>query len=59
MTARRIASTTSLAASKRIAARFAPRPTGATPTFTSGLSHLAGAPNAARDTRHATGFPCH
>jgi cobalt transporter subunit CbtB len=32
---------------------------GATLVFTVGLSHLSAAHNAAHDTRHAIGFPCH
>lgn len=59
MTARTISSTTSLTASQRIAAGFALLFIGATLTFTVGLSHLAVAHNAAHDTRHAIGFPCH
>ena len=33
--------------------------TGASLIFMVGLSHLSAAHNAAHDTRHAIGFPCH
>ena len=59
MTARTISSTTSLTASKRIAAGFALLFIGATLTFSVGLSSMAVAHNTAHDTRHAIGFPCH
>lgn len=59
MTARTIASTTSLAGSRRIAAGFALLFIGATLTFAVGLSNMAVAHNTAHDTRHAIGFPCH
>jgi cobalt transporter subunit CbtB len=59
MTARTISSTISLKASKRIAAGFALLFIGATLTFAVGLSNMAVAHNAAHDTRHAIGFPCH
>ncbi len=59
MTARRIASTTSLTAPKRIAAGFALLFIGATLTFAAGFSSMAVAHNTAHDTRHAIGFPCH
>jgi cobalt transporter subunit CbtB len=32
---------------------------GATLVFSVGLSHMTFAHNAAHDTRHAIGFPCH
>jgi cobalt transporter subunit CbtB len=59
MTARTISSTTSLTDSRRIAAGFALLLIGATLTFAVGLSSMAVAHNAAHDTRHAIGFPCH
>ncbi|MEI7600241.1 MAG: CbtB-domain containing protein [Aestuariivirga sp.] len=59
MTARTISSTTSLTASKRLAAGFALLFVGITLTFAVGLSSMAVAHNTAHDTRHAIGFPCH
>ena len=59
MTARTISSTISLTATRRIAAGFALMFIGATLTFAVGLSNMAVAHNAAHDTRHAIGFPCH
>jgi cobalt transporter subunit CbtB len=59
MTARTISSTISLTATRRIAAGFALLFIGATLTFAVGLSNMAVAHNAAHDTRHAIGFPCH
>ena len=32
---------------------------GITMVFSVGLSHVSAAHNAAHDTRHAIGFPCH
>ena len=32
---------------------------GASLVFAVGLSHMTAAHNAAHDTRHAVGFPCH
>ena len=32
---------------------------GLTMVFTVGLSHVSAVHNAAHDTRHAIGFPCH
>ena len=60
MTARTsVSSTTSVSVSKRIAAGLALLFVGCTLTFAVGLSHMALAHNAAHDTRHAIGFPCH
>lgn len=50
---------TSLAFSKRIVAGIACLMVGASLVYAVGLSHLAVAHNAAHDTRHAIGFPCH
>ena len=58
MTARTISSTTSLTASKRIAAGFALLFIGATLTFSVGLSSMAVAPNTPHHTPPAIGFPC-
>lgn len=58
MTARTV-STTSLPASKRLAAGLALVFIGLTLTFAVGLSGMAVAHNTAHDTRHAIGFPCH
>ncbi len=58
MTARIVASTSS-SASRRMAAGFALLFIGLTLTFAVGLSNMAVAHNAAHDTRHAIGFPCH
>ncbi len=45
--------------SRRIAAGLICVFLGASMVFTVGLSHMAAAHNAAHDTRHALGFPCH
>jgi cobalt transporter subunit CbtB len=45
-------STVSLSISQRMAA-------GATMVFMVGLSHISAAHNAAHNTRHSLGFPCH
>jgi cobalt transporter subunit CbtB len=58
MTAR-ISSTSTVSASKRLAAGLALLFIGATLTFAVGLSSMALAHNTAHDTRHAIGFPCH
>ena len=58
MTAR-IASASSATASRRLAAGLALLFIGLTLTFAVGLSNMAVAHNAAHDTRHAIGFPCH
>jgi len=57
MTARII--TVKLAISQRIAAGLTLIFVGATLLYAVGLSPLAVAHNAAHDTRHAIGFPCH
>ena len=49
----------SLAISQRIAAGLVVVFVGVTLLYAVGLSHLAVAHNAAHDTRHAIGFPCH
>ena len=48
-----------LSISQRIAAGLALVFVGATLFFAVGLSGMAVAHNAAHDTRHAIGFPCH
>ncbi len=48
-----------LSISQRIAAGLVVIFVGATLLYAVGLSHLAVAHNAAHDTRHAIGFPCH
>ena len=57
MTAR--SNSVSLSISQRIAAGLALVFAGATLFFAVGLSGMAVAHNAAHDTRHAIGFPCH
>lgn len=52
-------STISLSVSQRVAAGVICLFLGATLVFTVGLSHMSLAHNAAHDTRHAIGFPCH
>ena len=61
MTARSASTSTAStsSASKRMAAGLALLFIGATITFAVGLSNMAVAHNAAHDTRHAIGFPCH
>ena len=46
-------------ADKRRAAGIATLIVGIFLIFGVGLSHIAAAHNAAHDTRHAIGFPCH
>lgn len=48
-----------LTVSQRIAAGFALVFVGSTLFFAVGLSKMAVAHNAAHDTRHSIGFPCH
>ena len=48
-----------LSVSQRMSAGLVCIFVGATLVFTVGLSHLTVAHNAAHDTRHAIGFPCH
>ena len=57
MTAR--TNSVALSISQRIAAGLALVFVGATLFFAVGLSDIAVAHNAAHDTRHAIGFPCH
>jgi cobalt transporter subunit CbtB len=45
--------------SERLLAGAALLLTGAALVYMVGLSHMALAHNAAHDTRHAIGFPCH
>ena len=54
-----ITNTVSLSISQRIATGLAVIFVGATLLYTVGLSHMTVAHNAAHDTRHAIGFPCH
>jgi cobalt transporter subunit CbtB len=57
MTAR--TATVSLSISQRITAGLICMFVGASLIFSIGLSHMTFAHNAAHDTRHAIGFPCH
>jgi cobalt transporter subunit CbtB len=50
---------TQVALSKRLIAGFACLFVGASAIFLVGLSDMSVAHNAAHDTRHAVGFPCH
>ena len=52
-------STQSLGVSQRITAGAVCLFVGASLVFLVGLSHISAAHNAAHDTRHAIGFPCH
>jgi len=45
--------------SQRVAAGLICLFLGTTMVFTVGLSHVSAVHNAAHDTRHAIGFPCH
>ena len=58
MTSSKISSTT-LAVSQRVKAGAVCLFLGASLVFLVGLSHISAAHNAAHDTRHAIGFPCH
>jgi len=51
--------TVQLSISRRVAAGLAVIFVGATLLYAVGLSNMAVAHNAAHDTRHAIGFPCH
>jgi len=51
--------TVQVSVSQRISAGLAVIFVGTTLLYTVGLSHMAVAHNAAHDTRHAIGFPCH
>lgn len=57
MTTNTITATRSI--SQRAAAGLISLFLGATMVFTVGLSHISAVHNAAHDTRHAIGFPCH
>ena len=57
MTTKTISSTRSI--SQRATAGLICLFLGATMVFTVGLSHISAVHNAAHDTRHAIGFPCH
>lgn len=59
MTARTSSSLSTASLSKRIAAGLTLLFIGCTLSFAVGLSNMAVAHNAAHDTRHAIGFPCH
>ncbi len=52
-------STVSVSVSQRITAGLALVFVAASLLYTVGLSQMAVAHNAAHDTRHAIGFPCH
>lgn len=52
-------STVSVTVSQRLAAGLALVFVAASLLYTVGLSQIAVAHNAAHDTRHAIGFPCH
>ncbi len=52
-------STQSLSASHRLIAGAVCLFVGASLVFLVGMSHLSAAHNAAHDTRHSIGFPCH
>lgn len=54
-----ITNTVSLTISQRIATGLAVIFVGTVLLYTVGLSHMTVAHNAAHDTRHAIGFPCH
>lgn len=58
MTTRTI-SASRLSISQRVAAGFACLFVGATLVFGAGFAHSEKLHNAAHDTRHAIGFPCH
>jgi cobalt transporter subunit CbtB len=49
----------SISYSQRLAAGMICLALGAMITFVVGFSHMSLAHNAAHDTRHAIGFPCH
>ncbi|HUQ35531.1 MAG TPA: CbtB-domain containing protein [Aestuariivirga sp.] len=51
--------TQSLGASQRLTAGAVCLFAGAALVFLVGLSHISAAHNAAHDTRHSIGFPCH
>lgn len=49
----------SLSVSQRVTAGAVCLFVGASLVFLIGMSHLSAAHNAAHDTRHSIGFPCH
>lgn len=53
------ASSTSIPLSKRISLAVGASLLGALLVFFAGFSHLEAVHNAAHDTRHSAGFPCH
>jgi cobalt transporter subunit CbtB len=52
-------STTTLSVSQRVTAGVICLFLGASLVFLVGMSHISAAHNAAHDTRHSIGFPCH
>lgn len=58
-TASTLTQTRALPAQARLAAAFAAFTLGALIVFTVGFAGAEVLHNAAHDTRHATGFPCH
>jgi cobalt transporter subunit CbtB len=54
-----IANPQTLTLPRRIAAGLVLIVVGAALLYAAGLSHIAAAHDAAHDTRHAIGFPCH
>ena len=52
-------STTTLSVSQRVTAGAICLLLGASLVFLVGMSHISAAHNAAHDTRHSIGFPCH
>ena len=52
-------STVSLSVTQRMTAGAICLFLGASLVFLVGMSHISAAHNAAHDTRHAIGFPCH
>ncbi|HEX7109453.1 MAG TPA: CbtB-domain containing protein [Aestuariivirga sp.] len=52
-------STTTLSVSQRVTAGAICLFLGASLVFLVGMSHISAAHNAAHDTRHSIGFPCH
>ena len=52
-------STVSLTVSQRMTAGLVCLFIGASLVFLVGMSHISAAHNAAHDTRHSIGFPCH
>lgn len=53
------ASSTSIPLSKRIALAVGASLLGALLVYFAGFSHIDAVHNAAHDTRHSAGFPCH